>query len=222
MISHSESKGWRADLGAPKAGIALPGRFSSKGSSCFRAVDGYGLRDTLPAGPALAPRIRFLFIGSHLCFALTSDLASRRQPLGITNPSPPSGWVEEFHLRAIEHARHTTNQLSREGWAVRSVRFRPGGPARGGVFWRSRSLDGKRVVHADEEPPLARAPHHRLPDEALPDEALHEFSPSRDAGHCGGQPGSATPPIAIEQDPPLPSQKKAPRGRRRGDWQAMI
>ena len=34
------------------------------------------------------------------------------------NPSPPSGWVEEFHLRAIEHARHTTNPLSREGGFV--------------------------------------------------------------------------------------------------------
>jgi len=29
--------------------------------------------------------------------------------LRITNPSPPSGWVEDFHLRAIEHARHTAH-----------------------------------------------------------------------------------------------------------------
>jgi len=83
--------------------------------STLRAVDGYGLRDTLPARPMLAPRIRFLSIGSHLCFALPSDPASRRQPLRITNPSPPSGWVEDFHLRAIEHARHTTKPLAREG-----------------------------------------------------------------------------------------------------------
>src|SRR6516165_8864131 len=46
--------------------------------STLRAVDGYGLRDTLPARPMLAPRIRFLSIGSHLCFALPSDPASRR------------------------------------------------------------------------------------------------------------------------------------------------
>jgi hypothetical protein len=46
--------------------------------STLRAVDGYGLRDTLPARPTLAPRIRFLSIGSHLCFALPSDPASRR------------------------------------------------------------------------------------------------------------------------------------------------
>jgi len=28
-------------------------------------------------------------------------------PLRFANPSPPSGWVEDFHLRAVEHARHT-------------------------------------------------------------------------------------------------------------------
>src|ERR1700686_668400 len=82
--------------------------------STLCALDGYGLRDTLPARPALAPRIRFLFIGSHLCSTLPSDPASRRQPLRFTNPSPPSGWVEDFHLRAIEHARHTTNPLPRD------------------------------------------------------------------------------------------------------------
>src|ERR1700694_3101860 len=82
--------------------------------STLRALDGYGLRDTLPARPALTPPIRFLFIGSHLFSTPPSDPASRRQPLRFTNPSPPSGWVEDFHLRAIEHARHTTNPLSRE------------------------------------------------------------------------------------------------------------
>ncbi len=29
-------------------------------------------------------------------------------PLRFANPSPPSGWVEDFHLQAVEHARHTT------------------------------------------------------------------------------------------------------------------
>jgi hypothetical protein len=95
--------------------------------STLRAVDGYGLRDTLPARPALTPRIRFLSIGSHLCSTLPSDPASRRQPLRFTNPSPPSGWVEDFHLRAIEHARHTTNPLAREGHALPRVRCWRGG-----------------------------------------------------------------------------------------------
>jgi hypothetical protein len=79
--------------------------------STLCALDGYGLCDSLPARPALAPRIRFLFIGSHLCSTLPSDPASRRQPLRFTNPSPPSGWVEDFHLRAIAHARHTKKPL---------------------------------------------------------------------------------------------------------------
>jgi hypothetical protein len=30
-------------------------------------------------------------------------------PLRFANPSPPSGWIEDFHLQAVDHARHTTN-----------------------------------------------------------------------------------------------------------------
>src|SRR5947199_157946 len=30
-------------------------------------------------------------------------------PLRFANPSPPSGWIEDFHLQAVVHARHTTN-----------------------------------------------------------------------------------------------------------------
>src|SRR6516164_728956 len=51
-------------------------RCTTAGSTLY-ALDGYGLRDTSPARPALAPRIRFLFIGSHLCSTLPSDPASR-------------------------------------------------------------------------------------------------------------------------------------------------
>jgi DNA mismatch repair ATPase MutS len=29
-------------------------------------------------------------------------------PCVVANPSPPSGWVEDFHLQATEHAQHTT------------------------------------------------------------------------------------------------------------------
>jgi len=76
-------------------------------------LDGYGLRGTLPARPTLAPCIRFLSINSHVCSTLPSDPASRRQPLRIAYPSPPSGWVEVLHLQMTEHARHTTKLLSR-------------------------------------------------------------------------------------------------------------
>src|ERR1019366_839678 len=79
--------------------------------STLRVLDGYGLRGKWPARPTLAPCIRFLSINSHVCSALPSDPASRRQPLRIANPSPPSGSVEDFHLQATEHARHTTKSL---------------------------------------------------------------------------------------------------------------
>jgi hypothetical protein len=26
--------------------------------------------------------------------------------LRFANPSPPSGWMEDFHLQAVDHARH--------------------------------------------------------------------------------------------------------------------
>src|SRR6516164_6359698 len=81
--------------------------------STLRVLDGYGLRGKWSARPTLAPCTRFLSINSHVCSTLPSDLASRRQPLRFANPSPPSGWVEDFHLRATEHARHTTKPLAR-------------------------------------------------------------------------------------------------------------
>jgi hypothetical protein len=31
-------------------------------------------------------------------------------PLRFANPSPPSGWIEDFHSQAVDHARHTTKR----------------------------------------------------------------------------------------------------------------
>ena len=53
------------------------------------------------------PQIQFLYIGLHLCSTLLSDPTSRWVSLRFANPSPPSGWVEDLHLQAHEHARHT-------------------------------------------------------------------------------------------------------------------
>jgi hypothetical protein len=33
-------------------------------------------------------------------------------PLRFTNPSPPSGWIKDFHLLAVDHARHTPSRRS--------------------------------------------------------------------------------------------------------------
>jgi hypothetical protein len=56
------------------------------------------------------PHIRFLFIGSRLGSTLLSGPTSRRvlfSPLRFANPSSPSDWVEDLHLQAVVHARHT-------------------------------------------------------------------------------------------------------------------
>ncbi len=37
-------------------------------------------------------------------------------PLRFANPSPPSGWVEDFHPQVVVHTRHTKNgPLQRSG-----------------------------------------------------------------------------------------------------------
>src|SRR5438128_9584855 len=48
--------------------------------------------------------------------------ASVISPLRFANPSPPSGWVEDLHLLAVEHARHTTKS------PLRGLRQRAGFP----------------------------------------------------------------------------------------------
>jgi transposase len=53
--------------------------------------------------------------------------------LRIANPSPPSGWVEDFHLQATEHARHTTSPRIAEAFGVREDTVR---------LWRCDFADG--------------------------------------------------------------------------------
>ena len=36
-------------------------------------------------------------------------------PLRFANPSPPSGWIKDFHLQAVDHARHTRNTAGAPG-----------------------------------------------------------------------------------------------------------
>src|SRR5258708_7683842 len=75
--------------------------------STLPVLDGYGLCRARPAGPTLTPPIRFLFIDSRFCYTLPSDPALRPTPLRFANPSPPSGWVEDFHFLAAGHAQRT-------------------------------------------------------------------------------------------------------------------
>jgi len=78
-------------------------------------LDGRGLRDQCslvrpgrPRDPVLVHRAAALLHASfrpHL--AMT--------PLRFANPSPPSDWIEDFHLQAVDHARHTTQKGPRPG-----------------------------------------------------------------------------------------------------------
>ncbi len=63
-------------------------------------------------------------------------------PLRFANPSPPSGWIEDFHLQAVVHTRHTARgppaQKNAGGRYHRFSRDHPALPAR----WSSRLYAG--------------------------------------------------------------------------------
>ena len=84
-----------ADFQYTTAGFTLP------------ALGEYGLHHLRPTRPAFTPiypvpvrrSVPLLHASFRPCFTTT--------PLRFANPSPPSGWVEDLHLQAAEHARHT-------------------------------------------------------------------------------------------------------------------
>src|SRR5450432_1673752 len=51
-------------------------------------------------------------------------------PLRFANPSPPSGWVKDLHLQAVDHARHTKEKPPEGG---RRLHF-------DGADWRPRQV----------------------------------------------------------------------------------
>src|SRR5437867_1056933 len=65
----------------------------------------------------LVPRSRLIFgfCSSTRAFAPRFFQTPSRDdsPGVIANPSPPSGWVEDFHFQTAEHAQHTTKPLTR-------------------------------------------------------------------------------------------------------------
>jgi len=85
--------------------------------STLRAVDGYGLRGTSPRSSG-ACRLVSGSCSSARTFASRFLQTPPRgdSPCASLNPSPPSGWVEEFHLRAIEHAPAHDENRSRGNW----------------------------------------------------------------------------------------------------------
>src|ERR1043166_352828 len=53
-------------------------------------------------------------------------------PLRFANPSPSSGWIEDLHLQAVGHARHTTKSPGSRPGLCRSRCLAPGTHARVG------------------------------------------------------------------------------------------
>src|SRR5260370_22304135 len=60
--------------------------------------------------PVFVHRLARLLHASFRPRLQTSDLAAAIA-LAFCYPSPPSGWEEDFHLQAVEHAQHTTKPL---------------------------------------------------------------------------------------------------------------
>src|SRR6516164_9134650 len=68
------------------------------------AINGSLVRPGRPRYPLLVHRAAVLL---HAVFR--PHLAVT--PLRFANPSPPSGWIEDFHLQAVVHTRHTRKSL---------------------------------------------------------------------------------------------------------------
>src|SRR5712692_214683 len=64
------------------------------------------------------------------CFLRTPSRGG--SPCIITRPSPPSGWPEDFHLQAAEHAQHTTKPLARRRLWVAAAGLNS---RKTGTFW---------------------------------------------------------------------------------------
>ena len=123
-------------------------------------LDGYGLRDPLPARPtkpaSYPVSVRQVAVLLHASFR--HHLAG--MPLRFANPSPPSGWIEDFHFPATEHAGHTTR--SRETRAIsdrgyKMVRTRLNIGCRYSTPVRERPLHPTRG-HFTPEPSQTQAP----------------------------------------------------------------
>src|SRR5271167_3793606 len=72
-----------------------------------QALDGYGLRDFLPARPTRAASypvaVRQVAISFHASFRRSLTVP----PLRFTRASPPSGCTGDFHPQTAGHAQHT-------------------------------------------------------------------------------------------------------------------
>jgi hypothetical protein len=72
-------------------------------------LDSCGLRDWLLARPAGQASYPLLVHRAAILLHASFRPHLAATPLRFANPSPLSGWIEDFHLQAADHARHTAN-----------------------------------------------------------------------------------------------------------------
>ena len=83
--------------------------------------DGYGLCCSLPTRPRVQASYPVL-VHRHtplLHASFRPRLAT--PPLRFANPSPPSGWIRDFHPQTVEHARHTMTPGRTPGLEIASA-----------------------------------------------------------------------------------------------------
>ena len=74
--------------------------------------DGYGLCCSLPTRPQVLASYPVLVHRRTPLLHASFRPHLAMTPLRFANPSPPSGWVEDFHLQAVVHTRHTTKRAA--------------------------------------------------------------------------------------------------------------
>ena len=65
-------------------------------------------------------------------------------PLRFANPSPSSGWIEDFHLQAVDHARHTSQRPPNAGGPAGAAYLRFMGLPSGSAIFSA--IGPRRVV----------------------------------------------------------------------------
>jgi len=88
------------------------GELSDVGSLPYRRNTGSSgtISQAEPARPTWAPPIRSFFIDPRLCATVPSDVPRRHALALRSHPSPPSGWAEDFQLKAAGHGQHTLSR----------------------------------------------------------------------------------------------------------------
>ena len=102
-----------------------PGLPRTPAGFTVQALDGYGLRDFLPARPTRAASypvaVRQVAISFHASFRRSLAVP----PLRFTRASPPSGCTGDFHPPTAGHAQHTGRYVPLTRWPAAILDRRP-------------------------------------------------------------------------------------------------